>query len=127
MTSRIDYCTMCGNCDIACPENVSVFTLNAYSKARHIELNGSNFRDYILQQSEKVGKLASAFAPITNWAMRTKWISENYGRSYEDSCRRKFPEYHFKNFRRIYHKKRPIRNEKLPILVVVRPCTMNPM
>lgn len=103
--SRIDYCTMCGNCDIACPENVSVFTLNAYSKARHIELNGSNFRDYILSNAEKVGKLASAFAPITNWAMRTKWIRKIMEGVMKIPVERRFPEYHFKNFRRIYDKK----------------------
>lgn len=103
--SRIDYCTMCGNCDVSCPENVHVFTLNAFAKARHIEQTGSNFRDFILSNAETVGKLASAFGPITNVAMKMKPVRKIMEGVMGIPAERRFPEYRFKNFNRIYNKK----------------------
>ncbi len=124
--SRIDYCTMCGNCDIACPENVHVFTLNAFAKARHIELTGSKFRDLILSNAESVGKLASAFGPITNAAMKTKPIRKIMEGIMDIPAERRFPEYRFKNFKRIYKKKTANTERKIAYFVGCSAMYNNP-
>jgi glycerol-3-phosphate dehydrogenase subunit C len=102
---RIELCTLCGNCDISCPENVHVSTLTAYAKAIHSEMSGTKFRDFVLSNAEMVGKLASAFAPVTNIAMAMKPVRKVMEAVMGIPEERQFPKYRFKNFNRIYHKK----------------------
>lgn len=103
--SRIDLCTLCGNCDLSCPENVQVSTLNAFAKAARNEITGSKFRDFVLSNAETVGKLASAFAPITNVALKIKPVRKVMEGVMGIDSERLFPTYKFKNFNRIYNKK----------------------
>lgn len=103
--SRIDLCTLCGNCDLSCPENVQVSTLNAFAKAARNELVGSKFRDFVLSNAETVGKLASAFAPITNVALKMKPVRKVMEGVMGIDSERLFPTYKYKNFNKIYNKK----------------------
>ncbi|MGA8943968.1 MAG: anaerobic glycerol-3-phosphate dehydrogenase subunit C [Thermoactinomyces sp.] len=102
--SRIEYCTLCGNCDIACPENVKVTTLTAFAKACHNELGGSKFRDLILSNAELVGKVASTFAPLTNMAMKMKPVRKVMEGVMGIASERIFPDYRFNNFNKVYNK-----------------------
>jgi glycerol-3-phosphate dehydrogenase subunit C len=102
---RIEFCTLCGNCDMSCPENVHVSTLTAFARAAYTEKNGSKLRDLILSNAELVGKAASAFAPITNVAMKTKPIRLVMEGVLGIPADRLFPKYRFKNFNRTYKKK----------------------
>lgn len=102
---RIEYCTLCGNCDMSCPENVHVSTLTAYAKAIHSELSGTKFRDVVLSNAELVGKLASAFAPVTNIAMGMKPVRSVMEIVMGIPADRQFPKYRFQNFNRTYNKK----------------------
>ncbi|MDP4085489.1 MAG: anaerobic glycerol-3-phosphate dehydrogenase subunit C [Bacillota bacterium] len=102
---RIELCTLCGNCDISCPENVHVSTLTAYAKAIHSELSGTKFRDVVLSNAEFVGKLASAFAPITNLAMGMRPVRKVMEATVGIPADRLFPKYRFNHFNRLYNKK----------------------
>lgn len=102
---RIEFCTLCGNCDISCPENVHISTLTAYAKAIHTKKSGSGFRDFVLSNAELVGKMASAFAPVTNLAMKMKPIRKMMDKMMDIPEDRRFPSYRFKNFKRIYKNK----------------------
>lgn len=102
---RIELCTLCGNCDLSCPENVHVSTLTAYAKAIHAEMSGTKFRDLVLSNAELVGKLASSFAPITNIAMGMKPIRKVMQAIIGIPEERQFPKYRYNNFKRIYNKK----------------------
>ncbi|MFT9485826.1 MAG: anaerobic glycerol-3-phosphate dehydrogenase subunit C [Tepidibacillus sp.] len=102
---RIELCTLCGNCDISCPENVHVTTLTAQVKAIHAEMSGTKFRDKILSRAEIVGKVASTCAPITNTVMEIKPVRKIMQRIMGIHAERKFPKYTFNNFNRRYKKK----------------------
>lgn len=102
---RIEFCTLCGNCDMSCPENVHVSTLTAYAKAIHTEKSGFSFRDFVLSNAELVGKMASAFAPVTNMAMKMKPIRKMMEKMMGIPEDRQFPNYQFKNFNRVYKNK----------------------
>lgn len=102
---RIELCTLCGNCDMSCSENVHVSTLTAYAKAIHMELSGTKFRDIVLSNAELVGKLASAFAPVTNTAMAIKPVRKVMEAMMGIPADRQFPKYRFNNFNRVYNKK----------------------
>lgn len=102
---RIELCTLCGNCDMSCPENVHVTTLTAQAKAVHASMSGTKFRDLVLSNAELVGKLASAFGPITNIAMGMKPVRKVMQTVMGIPADRIFPKYQFRNFKRIYHNK----------------------
>lgn len=102
---RIELCTLCGNCDMSCPENVHVSSLTAYVKAMHTELTGTKFRDVVLSNAEAVGKLASAFAPVTNLTMKIKPIRLVMEKVMGIAADRQFPTYRFRNFNQLYNKK----------------------
>ncbi|MGD8190493.1 anaerobic glycerol-3-phosphate dehydrogenase subunit C [Brevibacillus ginsengisoli] len=102
---RLELCTLCGNCDMSCPENVHVSTLIAYAKAIHSDVSGTKFRDIMLSNAEMLGKLASAFAPITNMTMRIKPVRNVMEKVLGISADRQFPAYRFQNFNRTYKKK----------------------
>jgi len=103
--ARIELCTLCGNCDLSCPENVHVSTLTAQAKAVHADLAGTKFRDKILSQAELIGKVASTFAPITNTMMKVKPVRKAMQQIMGLHADRLFPKYTFKNFNRTYKKK----------------------
>lgn len=102
---RIELCTLCGNCDMSCPENVHVSTLTAYAKAIHADIAGTKFRDLVLSNAELVGKLASTFGPVTNVAMSIKPVRKVMQMVLKIPAERQFPKYRFKNFKRTYKKK----------------------
>lgn len=102
---RIELCTLCGNCDLSCPENVHVSTLTAFAKAVHAEKEGTKFRDFVLSNAELVGKVASTFAPITNIAMKMKPVRLVMEGVMGIPAERQFPKYRFNNFNKRYKKK----------------------
>jgi glycerol-3-phosphate dehydrogenase subunit C len=102
---RIEYCTLCGNCDMSCPENVHVSSLTAYAKVIHSDISGTKLRDLVLSNAELVGKLASSFAPVTNLAMGMKPVRKVMEMALGIPAERQFPKYRFTNFNRVYHKK----------------------
>ncbi len=102
--SRIEFCTLCGNCDMACPENVHVSTLTAFVRASHSEHEGTRFRDLILSNAELVGKAASTFAPLTNMAMKMKPVRKVMEGVLGIPAERIFPDYKFNNFNKVYKK-----------------------
>lgn len=102
---RIELCTLCGNCDMSCPENVHVSTLTAYAKAIHADIAGTKFRDLVLSNAELVGKFASTFGPVTNVAMSIKPVRKVMQMVLKIPAERQFPKYRFNNFKRTYQKK----------------------
>lgn len=114
---RIEWCTLCGNCDMSCPENVHVSTLTAFAKAIHSEQSGTKFRDFVLSNAEWVGKLASAFAPVTNLAMGMKPVRQVMEMMIGIPAERQFPAYRFKNFKQYYKKKNAATKRKVAYFV----------
>lgn len=114
---RIELCTLCGNCDLSCPENVHVSTLTAMAKAVHAEKEGMKFRDFVLSNAEFVGKVASAFGPITNIAMKMKPVRLIMEGVMGIPAERQFPEYRFNNFNKRYKKKTATTKRKVAYYV----------
>ncbi|OIJ20801.1 sn-glycerol-3-phosphate dehydrogenase subunit C [Anaerobacillus alkalidiazotrophicus] len=114
---RIELCTLCGTCDISCPENVHISTLTSYLKAIHNEQQGTKFRDFVLGNAELVGKIASAFAPVTNVTMKIKPIRKMMQMLMGIHADRQFPTYQFHHFHRKYNKKQSSTKRKVAYFV----------
>ena len=64
-----DYCSNCKNCDISCPSNVAVSTLNMLAKNEYYKRTGHSLRDWMLSHGELFGKLCGPVAPLVNWSL----------------------------------------------------------
>jgi glycerol-3-phosphate dehydrogenase subunit C len=109
----IELCTLCGTCDRSCPEGVRVSLLTAYGKAVHAENSGINLRDLTLSRAELVGKLASAFAPVTNKVMKIKPARKLMEWTMHIPADRQFPEYKYNHFKKKYKKKEATTERKV--------------
>ncbi|MFT8872338.1 MAG: anaerobic glycerol-3-phosphate dehydrogenase subunit C [Sporolactobacillus sp.] len=112
--ARVDYCTLCGNCELSCPENVHVASLMAYAKMIHTEKKGTPFRDFVLSNAELVGKLASTFAPITNATMKIKPVRLIMQQAMHIAADRQFPAYRFKTLNRTFSRSGAARGASHP-------------
>ena len=101
----IDLCTLCGTCDVTCPEGVHVAELTASLKAVKAETEGTKFRDFVLSHAEYVGKAASAFAPVTNTVMKIRPARIIMEKVMGMEADRQFPLYRFNHFKKQYKKK----------------------
>ena len=60
----LHYCANCKNCDISCPQGVSISTLNMVARCEYTEKNGGKLRDCLLSHC---GFLADVFKYIPTW------------------------------------------------------------
>lgn len=109
----IDLCTLCGTCDITCPEGVPVSEMTANLKAARAEEDGTKFRDLVLSHAEYVGMAASAFAPVTNAVMKFKPARFVMEKVMGMERERQFPLYSFNHFKKQYKKKEATTDRKV--------------
>jgi glycerol-3-phosphate dehydrogenase subunit C len=75
----VDYCSGCGMCTIACPADVKIAEINNRARAEMKAGHRPRFRDWLLGQTDLVGRLGVVFAPIANWSLRNRpirWMIE---------------------------------------------------
>jgi glycerol-3-phosphate dehydrogenase subunit C len=72
--STVDWCSGCGMCTIACPADVKIAEMNSRARAQLKAGHRPRFRDWLLGQTDLVGRLGVATAPIANWSLRAGWI-----------------------------------------------------
>jgi len=101
----VELCTLCGNCNISCPEGVPVTTYLAQAKALHAEKSGTKLRDKLLSQPELIGKIASPLAPITNSVLNIKPIRKMLQKIIGIPAERLFPKYNYRSFNKKYKQK----------------------
>ncbi|MDG6943100.1 MAG: LUD domain-containing protein [Nitrososphaerota archaeon] len=67
-----DLCISCGLCKEVCPADIDIPMMISEVKQQRVDLVGQPVVNRFFAGSEKVAKLASATAPLSNWAMRRK-------------------------------------------------------
>ena len=70
----VDYCSGCGLCTTACPAEVKIAEMNNRARAFMRADRGVRFRDWLLGQTDLVGRLGVLFSPIANWTLRNRPI-----------------------------------------------------
>ena len=71
-SSSIDVCLHCEACRIECPLDIDLPLLMWQAKIDYISKHGRSLKHKILGMPEILAKLGSAFAPVSNWMMRSK-------------------------------------------------------
>jgi glycerol-3-phosphate dehydrogenase subunit C len=68
--ATVDWCSGCGMCTIACPADVKIAEMNSRARAQLKAGHRPRLRDWLLGQTDLVGTLGSATAPLANWTLR---------------------------------------------------------
>ncbi len=74
----LSYCSNCKNCDISCPQGVSIASINMVARARQNAKNHPHFlRDWIVSHSETLASLISPVpACVKNWFLGTRLVRQ---------------------------------------------------
>ncbi|MFB6152349.1 MAG: FAD-linked oxidase C-terminal domain-containing protein [Haloarculaceae archaeon] len=79
VTEVLDLCIGCKGCAKDCPSEVDMAKLKAELKHEHHERHGPGLRDRLFANVDTVSALASAMAPLSNWAQElpgSGWLGE---------------------------------------------------
>src|SRR5690554_3904218 len=68
----VEWCSSCGICTLVCPHGVRVMEINTQAKARIVETEGMSLRNWFLSRNEMWGRLGTPFAPLLNFALRSR-------------------------------------------------------
>lgn len=98
----LKYCLNCKRCEVACPSNVKIGDIIQLARIKYSKKKPA-LRDIMLANTDFVGTMASAFAPIVNTTLSLKPVNGN-GRSPEDRPSSCVPEVFFPDIRELVQK-----------------------
>jgi FAD/FMN-containing dehydrogenase/Fe-S oxidoreductase len=67
MTEIMDLCIGCKGCARDCPSEVDMAKLKAELQHANHQRNGASLRDRLFADAERLARLGSALAPVSNW------------------------------------------------------------
>jgi len=70
----VDWCSGCGWCTTACPAGVKIAEVNNRARASMRAGRRPKLRDWMIGQTDLLGKLGAPVAPLANWAFRNRLI-----------------------------------------------------
>lgn len=70
----IDLCFNCGLCHTQCPTKIKIPEISRIAKDIYSEKNGFDRATFILNRSSILSRLSSAFASISNTALKSRWM-----------------------------------------------------
>jgi anaerobic glycerol-3-phosphate dehydrogenase C subunit len=70
----LDLCLECKACMAECPSNVDMTRLKYEFLHRYKKANGFSIRDRIFGNIAQISRLGSFFAPLSNWALRSRSV-----------------------------------------------------
>ena len=77
--ATVDYCSGCGWCTTVCPADVKIAEMNNRARASMKAGHRPRFRDWLLGQTDLVGRLGVLTAPLANWSLHNRlfrWLIE---------------------------------------------------
>ncbi len=93
----LKYCLNCKRCEVACPSNVKIGDIIQAARIKYTPGKPS-LRDSMLANTDFVGTMASAFAPIVNFTLRQKPVKLLMQSMLKIDAHRQFPAYSSEKF-----------------------------
>lgn len=97
----LQYCTNCKRCEVACPSNVKIGDIIQAARIRHSKAH-PKWRDYLLAQTDSIGRVATPLAPVVNKTLQLKPVKTLLDRVLQIDHRRSFPTYAAQTFESWY-------------------------
>jgi iron-sulfur cluster protein len=100
---KADYaplCVACGLCREICPVDIDMPYMIARVKELHNENRGQSRVNRVVMRSDEYAKLASQFAPLSNWLLRRQPIRYLVEKSLGIDRRRRLPDFSRKTFQK---------------------------
>jgi glycerol-3-phosphate dehydrogenase subunit C len=75
----VDWCSGCGWCTTVCPAGVKIAEINNRARATMRSGHRPRLRDWLLGQTDLLGRLGAPVAPLANWTLRNRpirWLIE---------------------------------------------------
>lgn len=72
MYQVLDLCLACKACKAECPSNVDMAKLKAEFLAAYHDAHGTPLRDRAFAHIARLNRIGSAFAPLSNWVVRSR-------------------------------------------------------
>ena len=94
----LDLCINCKACSTECPSGVDVSKIIAAARAEYVRRKGLRLTERILSHNRYLSKLASIFAPISNFLMRLPITRSLLEKAIGLDSRRKMPKFAFGSF-----------------------------
>lgn len=93
----LKYCLNCKRCEVACPNDVKIADIIQSARLKYSH-HKPTLRDTILANTDFVGTMASAFAPIVNYAVSLKPVKYIMDKTMKIPEQRTFPKYSHEKF-----------------------------
>jgi FAD/FMN-containing dehydrogenase/Fe-S oxidoreductase len=75
----MDLCISCKGCKGECPSNVDMAKIKAEFLQQYYDVNGIPFRARLIAYLPRLGRIAMAMNPITNFLLNQPWINSMIG------------------------------------------------
>ena len=74
----LTYCANCKNCEIACPHNVPIATINMLARQAQAKETPPSFRDWICAHGEVIANLTKYIpAGLKNWSIKQGFVRQS--------------------------------------------------
>lgn len=91
--NTLKYCLNCKRCEVACPSNVRIGDIIQSARIKYGPKKNTSLRNYVLANTDLVGTVATAVAPVVNTTVAMKPVRYLMGKVMAIDHRRIFPKY----------------------------------
>lgn len=119
----LKYCLNCKRCEVSCPSGVKIGDIIQSARIKY-DKNKPKLRDRMLAETDLMGTMASAFAPIVNPILRTGIVKASLHMMGVEK-HRTFPAYSSKKFSTILKKIAPEQMEYQTKVAYYHGCYVN--
>ena len=109
----LKYCLNCKRCEVACPNNVKIGDIIQSARIKYSRHKPS-LRDTMLANTDFVGTMASAMAPIANFTLGLKPVKFLMDKVLKIDDQRTFPKYSPVKFETWYNREAREKQEQYP-------------
>ena len=120
----LKYCLNCKRCEVACPSNVHIGDIIQRARITY-DRKPVKLRDRMLAETDFVGTLASAFAPVTNFTLGLKPVKAVLDATFAIDKHRTFPKYSGEKFVSWFKKQEAAQNAFSKQVAYFHGCYVN--
>lgn len=99
----LELCLNCKRCEVACPSNVKIGDIIQNARLEY-GTHKPKLRDYVLANTDMMGTMATAMAPVVNFTLGLKPVKSLMDTFLAVDHRRTFPEYAGQKFETWYRR-----------------------